>query len=77
MQIRPKVSSGELKQATRSPAAMWILKLYVSFNEDFISCFYTSSNAVFTLALFMLYCLHTSVSRSSAKFIAISSVGKT
>ena len=76
MQIPPKLPPGELKQAKRSPAAMWILPFYVSFNEDFIICFYTNSNIVSTLALFMLYCSHARVNPSSAKFIAISSTGK-
>jgi len=56
MQIHPKMASGDLKQAMCSLAAMWLLTLYIFLNEDFISCFYTSSNTVFTLALFMLYC---------------------
>jgi len=76
MQIHPKMASGELKQAKCNPAAKWILPLYVFFNEDFISCFYTSSNTVFTLALFVLCCSYTRVSRSSSKFI-VTPAGKT
>jgi hypothetical protein len=75
MQIHPNVASGELKQAKRSPAAMWILPSYVFFNKYFITWFYTSSKTVFTHALFVLYCSYTRASRSSAKFITISSAG--
>jgi len=77
MQIHPKMASGEVKQAKCSPAAMWILPLYVFFQEDFISCFYTGSNTVFTLAVFVPYYSYMRVSCFTAKFIAISSVGKT
>jgi hypothetical protein len=71
------MASGEEKKAKCNSAAMWILPLYVFFNEDFISWFYTSSNTVFTPALFMLYSSYTRVSHPSAEFIAISSVSKT
>jgi hypothetical protein len=71
------MASGEVKPAKCNSAAMWILPLYVFFNEDFISCFYTSSNIVFTPALFMLYSSYTRVSHPSAKFVAIYSAGKT
>ena len=72
MQIQPKMASGELKQENCNPAVMWILPFYVFLNEDFISCFYASSNSVFTLAPSVLCCSYMRVSRSSAKFVATS-----